>query len=153
GAGDVDALEPDLGDELGHQWREGAREALQPTGVQPGPKRPPLVGCAGLCPQQPGHRKIPDGMVGALSSTSGATRTFSAPSSPPFRSPTCCTASRNRCCSPESTTPSVSPVNLPTYCSRPKGRAPNGCASATASSSVITSPLLRVTSARAPNAF
>ncbi|COY00372.1 Uncharacterised protein [Mycobacterium tuberculosis] len=44
-------------------------------------------------------------------------------------------------------------MNFSTYCLRSNGRVPSGWASATASSSTITSPLCSVTSARAPNAF
>ena len=36
---DVDALETDVLDELGAQWGEGTRPALQDTGVQPGAQR------------------------------------------------------------------------------------------------------------------
>ncbi len=46
----------------------------------------PLVGGRLGGREQAGHRKIPDGIVGALSSTRGSTRTFSDPSAPGFRS-------------------------------------------------------------------
>lgn len=44
GAGDVHPLETDVGDELGHQRREGPRPPLQLTGSQTGAQRLALVG-------------------------------------------------------------------------------------------------------------
>ena len=60
GAGHVDPLEADLGDDLGHQRRERARKALQPTGIQTGPQCGALVGGAGRRRRWPGRRSSED---------------------------------------------------------------------------------------------
>ncbi|OLT52233.1 hypothetical protein BJF88_14125 [Cellulosimicrobium sp. CUA-896] len=61
--------------------------------------------------------------------------------------------SRNRSISASSSTPSARVRNLRTYCARPNGRAPSGCASATAISRTIRPPSASSISTRPPNAF
>ena len=62
-------------------------------------------------------------------------------------------AAMKRSSSSSATIPAASVRSLVTYCSRANGRAPSGWASATAISSVITVPSVRVISTDPPKAF
>src|SRR5690606_20080892 len=98
------------------------------------------------------HQKIPSGAVTDASSA-GGTVTVSPPSSSAVSSGSRWATSRKRSTSAGSSTPSARVRNFATYCSRPKGRAPRGWASATAISSTTRVPSVRVISTRPPKAF
>src|SRR5690606_13404677 len=152
-AGVVDALASALLNELGNQRVERPRDTLDASRGQARAEGAALVAGRGGRGEQAGHQNSPFGDWGARASTSAETVNVSSDNSLADSSPARWTTSRKRSCSAGSMTPSARVRNLAMYCSRANGRAPSGWASATASSSTMTSPFFRVTSARAPKAF
>src|SRR5690606_6244749 len=150
GARDVDALEALLLDEPCGQRVERAGEAQQLPRREPLAEQPPLLVRRGGRIQ---HQNSPSGASGADASTPAFAMMDSSPTSAAVSSGSLWTSSRKRSISSTSSTGWARMRNLRMYCSRPNGRAPRGCASATAGSSTSVAPSVRVISTRPPKAL
>src|SRR5699024_1674060 len=149
GPGDVHAGEALLLDQCDRQRGEGPRER---SGRARGEQRPQITALLRGGLRRIQHQKRTFGPADRQIAP-GRAWMFRRPSSPAARSGRFAAASRNRSISPSSTIPSARERNLRTYCSRAKGRAPWGWASATAISSSITVPSVRVMTTAPPKAF
>src|SRR5699024_3235362 len=149
GPGDVHAGEALLLDQCDRQRGEGPRER---SGRARGQQRPQITALLRGGLRRIQHQKSPFGPV-RRSTVPLMARMFSRPSSPAARSGRFAAASRNRSISPSSTIPSARERNLRTYCSPATGRAPWGWAPATALSSSITVPSVRVMTTAPPKVF